>query len=138
MYLYPIDVIQNFGIYIPDSFLLKPYRTPPSSNTEMLWGCFLFLYLFLQYVFVCFFNWKIRFHSFVNLDQYFFYIYRYVIPKIWIRCLDWWLPKGHLLYGSTPTVFDIYSYISLWSDLRSECETITYLSVFLLDKLSKY
>ena len=72
------------------------------SNTEMLWGGFLFLFLynfFLQYVFFSiekFVILRVNILSLINASTEMWY------PKIWIRCWNWWLLNGHLLYGSTP------------------------------------
>ena len=79
---YELDFFENIQRLPYKTIQNTPFKQHTIfSNTEMLCGGFLllFLYIFLQYVF--FFNWKSGFHSFINLDIFFFYIYRNVIPQ---------------------------------------------------------
>ena len=86
---------------------VKPYRTPPSCNiqssaTQKCCGLvFFFFFCIIFFTILFFFNWNIRYFacwilSLITASTEMWY------PKIWIRCWDWLLLNGHLLYGSTP------------------------------------
>ena len=81
---------------------VKPYRTPPFSNSissarrKCCWVEFGFLckwfYLIIRSLYI---NDILHVkHLIPNL-----WIYRNVIPKIYLGCWVWWLLNGHLLYG---------------------------------------
>ena len=64
------------------------------SNTEMLWDGFLFLFIFFsQYVF---FQLKNSSFCVLNILSLITASSEMWLPKIWIRCWDWWLLNGHL------------------------------------------
>ena len=89
---------------------VKPYyRTPPSSNIQFLatmecCGVFFLFFFCIFFMVHLFFQLNNSFSFFCQFRSIFFFISTEMwYPKIWICCWDWWLLKGHFLYGSTPS-----------------------------------
>ena len=114
---------------------VKPYRTPPSSNiqsspTQKCCGVvfFFFFCIIFFYNIIFFFNWKIRYFACWILSLITASTEMWC-PKIWIRCWDWLLINGHLLYGSTPRVSNstckVHKIIFDWAMILIELLYIT-------------
>ena len=71
------------------------------SNTEMLWGGFLFLFLYNIFYNTFFFQLKSSLFGDLNILSLITASTEMWYPKIWNCCWDWWLLNGHLLYGSS-------------------------------------
>ena len=71
------------------------------TNTEMLWGGFFFFFLYNFFYNKFFFQPRNSLICMLNILSLITTFTEMWYPKIWIRCWDWWLLNGHLLYGST-------------------------------------
>ena len=73
-------------------------------NTEMLWGGFLYLFLYNFVYYMFFFQLKNSLFCVLNILPLITASTEMWYPKIRNRCWEWWLLNGHLLYGSTPNL----------------------------------
>ena len=106
-------LLYQIAWYFVILFPVKPYRTPPSSNiqfsaTQKCCGVVYFFFFCIFYFTIRFFQLKNSFSFFCLFlfrSNFFSYLQKYDTPKFeFVACWDWWLLKGHLLYGSTPLI----------------------------------
>ena len=110
---------------------VKPYRTPPPSNLqssatqESCGVVFIFFFCIIFFYNSFFFNWKIRFHSLVNIDQYFFicfHLQKCHTPKFeflaetWCCCMDIWcmVPRPPRPLATFPLMAIFTSKLFFW------------------------
>ena len=101
---------------------VKPYRTPlPATYNLQQHRNVVVLFSFSFSVYIFFFS------KFFQLKNSLFCVLQILslitastekYPKIWIRCWDWWLLNGDLLYGSTPFVKQKSNRDGCWCRLK--------------------